>query len=56
MGKKTAVREYVSLECSACKERNYRTSKRVKGGTPKLSLKKFCNRCRAHTTHVERKK
>ena len=56
MGKKAAVREYVTLECKACKERNYRTSKRVKGGTPKLALKKYCRRCRTHTVHNERRK
>ena len=54
--KKGAAREYVTLECSACSNRNYRTSKRVKGGTPRLELKKFCKLCRSHTKHVERRK
>ncbi|MBI4606397.1 MAG: 50S ribosomal protein L33 [Planctomycetes bacterium] len=56
MAKKAAAREYVSLECNDCKSRNYRTSKRTKGGAPKLELKKFCSRCRKHTAHNERKK
>jgi large subunit ribosomal protein L33 len=54
--KKAQAREYVTLECSECKERNYRTSKRVKGGTPKLDLQKFCSRCRKHVRHLERRK
>ena len=56
MAKKAAAREYVSLECPDCKSRNYRTSKRTKGGAPKLELSKFCSVCRKHTVHVERKK
>ncbi len=54
--KKGAAREFVTLECSDCSERNYRTSKRVKGGAARLELKKFCTRCRKHTKHVERRK
>jgi large subunit ribosomal protein L33 len=56
MAKKAAARDYVSLECPGCKSRNYRTSKRTKGGTPKLELSKFCRQCRQHTKHIERKK
>ncbi len=54
--KKNVAREYVTLECPDCRMRNYRTSKRTKGGTPKLELQKFCRRCRKHTKHLERKK
>ena len=54
--KKGAAREFVTLECKKCSQRNYRTSKRVKGGTPRLDLKKFCKWCRQHTSHVERRK
>ena len=56
MAKKAAARDYVSLECPDCKSRNYRTSKRTKGGAPKLELSKFCRWCRKHTQHIERKK
>jgi len=52
----TDNRGYVSLECIACKSRNYRTSKRLKGVVPKLELKKYCRQCRKHTDHKERKK
>ncbi len=56
MAKKALARDYVSLECPKCKNRNYRTPKRVKGNTTKLNLKKYCPKCRSHTKHVERKK
>ncbi len=56
MAKKAPARDYVSLECPECKNRNYRTSKRIKGNTTKLKLTKFCPVCRKHTAHVERKK
>ena len=56
MAKKAAAREYVSLECPDCKSRNYRTSKKTKGGAPKLELSKFCPVCRKHTTHSEKRK
>ncbi len=49
------MREYVTLECTGCKSRNYRTNKQTRG-TEKLNLKKFCRRCRSHTVHKERKK
>ena len=54
--KKAQARDYVTLECSVCRHQNYRTSKRVKGGTPKLNIKKFCKNCVKHTEHKERKK
>ena len=42
----------VTLACSECKARNYKTTK-----TPDqiLSLKKFCKQCRKHTLHRETK-
>ena len=54
--KKGQAREYVTLECTECKHRNYRTSKRVKGGAPRLELSKYCPSCRAHKKHLERRK
>ena len=48
------MREYVTLECTECKNRNYRTSKDNK--SPKLEIKKFCKFDRKHTVHKERKK
>ena len=57
MAKKTkAGREYIFLECSTCRNRNYRTQKQLRGVTTKLELKKYCRFCRAHTVHKEKKK
>ncbi len=56
MAKKAQAREHVFLECSVCGNRNYRTSKRTKGGTAKLELKKYCRFERKHTLHKEKKK
>ncbi|HUT36742.1 MAG TPA: 50S ribosomal protein L33 [Planctomycetota bacterium] len=56
MAKKAQARDYVTLECTECGEQNYRTSKRLKGGTARLELKKFCRRDRRHTLHKERRK
>lgn len=49
------MREYVWLECTECKERNYRTPKDTRG-TGKLELKKYCRRERKHTLHKESRK
>lgn len=62
MAAKKGLREYVTLECTTCKNKNYRTSKQMKpkGGqkkeVEKLTLNKFCKICRAHTKHNEKKK
>ncbi len=45
-----ATRVPVSLECTACKTRNYKTTK-APGKV--LELKKFCVTCGAHTVHRE---
>ena len=56
MAKKKSKRENVLLECSQCKERNYRTNVSVAEGTPKLNLKKYCKKERKHTAHKIRRK
>ncbi len=56
MAKKALAREYIFLECAECGNRNYRTSKRTKGETTKLELKKFCRFERKRTVHKEKKK
>jgi len=43
----------VTLECTQCKERNYRTTKNRRNDPDRLELKKFCKRCRTHTVHRE---
>ena len=49
------MREYVSLECKECGNRNYRTSREMRGGK-KLELMKYCKHDRKRTVHVEKKK
>lgn len=61
MAGKKGLREYITLECKECKERNYRTSKQMKPRAQKkevekLSLSKYCSHCRKHAIHGERKK
>lgn len=61
MASKKSLREYVTMECPECKTRNYRTSKQMKSQgsnkpVAKLELKKYCQKCRVHTAHKERKK
>jgi large subunit ribosomal protein L33 len=53
---KADARDYVSLECEVCGNRNYRTSKKIKGSTYKVNIKKYCRHCRKHTLHKEKKK
>ena len=48
------TRVAVSLSCSVCGERNYKTTRSGQGGKP-LELKKFCKKCNAHTLHRESK-
>ena len=52
---RSEAREYVSMECTACGDRNYRTQKRAKGQTYKVEVQKYCPRCRRHTLHREAK-
>jgi len=56
MAKKKSKREYVWLECTQCRNRNYRTSISVAEGTPKLEFKKFCKKERKRTVHKIRRK
>jgi large subunit ribosomal protein L33 len=48
-------RSIVALECTACKERNYSTTKNKKKTQDKLTLSKYCPRCRKHVPHKEAK-
>jgi large subunit ribosomal protein L33 len=49
-----AERVTVSLACTECDSRNYRTTRKrdLKG---QLSLKKHCPKCNRHTVHKETK-
>lgn len=47
------MREGITLACSDCKARNYRTTKNKKNNPERLELKKFCKFCRKETVHKE---
>jgi len=47
------VREGITLACTECKNRNYRTNKNKKNNPERLELKKYCKFCRQQTTHRE---
>ncbi|MEZ6066742.1 MAG: 50S ribosomal protein L33 [Planctomycetaceae bacterium] len=46
------AREYVWLVCTETGDRNYRTSKEIRG-TERLRLKTYCKKLRRHTWHEE---
>ncbi|RJP45891.1 MAG: 50S ribosomal protein L33 [Armatimonadetes bacterium] len=56
MAKKSGARITIGLICSACKSRNYVTTKNKLNTTSKLALQKFCNKCRKKTEHKETEK
>ncbi|HHZ19221.1 MAG TPA: 50S ribosomal protein L33 [Firmicutes bacterium] len=47
------MREGITLACSECKNRNYRTTKNKKNNPERLELKKYCKFCRQETVHRE---
>ena len=53
--KKGEARERVTLACTVCKEKNYRTEKNKKNTTERLEINKFCKKCGKHTVHKEEK-
>lgn len=48
-----AMREGITLACSECKNRNYRTNKNKKNNPERLEIMKYCKFCRKETTHKE---
>jgi len=47
------MRVGITLECTQCKNRNYRTMKNRRNDPDRLELKKYCPTCRTHTSHRE---
>lgn len=47
------AREIITLACSACKRRNYTTTKDKKSTPDRIELKKYCRFERKHTVHRE---
>ena len=52
-----AERQPITLVCSECQARNYKTTKAPRRGatTEPIELKKFCKHCDKHTLHRESK-
>ena len=48
-------REGIALQCTACKNINYLTSKNKKNNPDRLEIKKYCPKCRKMTVHKEKK-
>jgi len=48
------MREIITLQCPACKNRNYSTTKNKKTTTGPLEFSKFCNTCRSTRTTKRR--
>jgi len=51
-GLSRGARIAVTLACSECKARNYKTTK---SPSQLVELKKFCKQCKKHTVHRETK-
>jgi len=47
------MRDIVTLQCTACKRRNYTTTRNKKKKQEKLEQRKYCKFCRKHTVHKE---
>ena len=55
MAKKGEARELVTLQCSVCKQENYRKEKNKKNTVDRLELNKFCKFCKKTTLHKEKR-
>ena len=55
VAKKGEARERITLACTECKDKNYRTEKNKKNTTDRLELNKYCSKCGKTTKHKEEK-
>ena len=53
---KKGSRILVGLTCEVCSKQNYVVEKNKINTTASLKLQKYCNKCRKHTAHKEKKK
>ena len=53
MAKKGEHRIKVGLVCTVCKNRNYVTTRNKLNTPEKVTLTKFCSKCRKKTAHKE---
>lgn len=49
-----SARVEISLACTVCESRNYRTT-RKREQVGQITLNKFCPKCNRHTVHKETK-
>ena len=49
------MRVKITLSCSECKNRNYRTNKNKKNTPDRIEMKMYCKFCKKHTAHKETK-
>ncbi len=52
---KKATRLVITLACTECRERNYTSEKNRQNDSGRLTLRKYCPRCRKHTEHREQR-
>ena len=50
-----SMRTNITLSCTECKNRNYRTNKNKKNTPDRIEIKKYCKFCKKHTLHKETK-
>lgn len=53
---KKGSRVLVGLVCEVCKRLNYVTEKNKVNTPSGLKLKKYCQKCKKRTVHIEKKK
>lgn len=53
---KKGSRVLVGLTCEVCNKQNFVVPKNKVNTTAPLKLKKYCNKCKKHTVHKEKKK
>ena len=53
--KKKGNIEFIALQCTECKRKNYTTSKNRKNIQGKMEFSKYCKFDRKHTIHKETK-
>jgi large subunit ribosomal protein L33 len=53
MARKGEARIIIHLACTECRERNYTTTKNRRNDPDRLTLMKYCPRCRCQRQHRE---
>jgi large subunit ribosomal protein L33 len=53
---KKGPRQLIAFKCTVCGSQNYITEKSRVNTPDKMTIKKYCRRCRKHTEHKETSK